>query len=379
MGEAARFNGRFDGDGIPRSTAVSSLSPTHEGLSYRGYLLRDCVAHGSYEQIAWLLLSGELPTSAQLAGFRRQIRAARQLPLPLRRLLESLPARAHPMEVLRSGVSLLGNLHPEKPAASAGALCARLMGALPALLLYWHHFHNRRRRIATAGAEPGVAAHFLRLLHGAKPDAGSAHRLELSLLLYAEHVINASSFTARVITATGGDYHSAIVGAIGALSGPAHGGANEDVLRALKPLKTVEIARLEVAGMLQRGVRVPGFGHRVYREVDPRSVVHRELSAQQSAANGDTRLHDVAVAVEALIREQKQLLSNVDLYAATLYDALGIEASLFTPLFAIARLPGWSAHVFEQRQSPRLMQPTLDETTVAPRAWPPSIGSSSAG
>ena len=381
MGEAPRAaldlrtgqradNLRFDADGIPRSTDVSSLSPAHGGLSYRGYRLSDCIAHGSYEQIAWLLLTGELPTAPQLAGFRRQIRAARVLPLPVRRLLESLPARAHPMEVLRSGVSLLGNLHPETASATPAGLCARLLGAMPAMLLYWHHYHAGGRRIATAGAEPSVAAHLLRLLRGLPPDADSARRLELSLLLYAEHVINASSFTARVIASTGGDYHSAIVGALGALGGRAHGGANEDVLRALKPLRSVAQAEAAVRALLQRGERVPGFGHRVYRDVDPRSLVHRELSAQQSAASGDTRLHEVAVAVEALVRERKRLPANVDLYAATLYDALGIDARLFTPLFAIARLPGWTAHVFEQRGSARLMQPTLEETGDAPRAWP---------
>ncbi|MFT3906643.1 MAG: citrate/2-methylcitrate synthase [Steroidobacteraceae bacterium] len=362
---------RYDENGIPLSTTISSLAEAHGGLSYRGFPLRDCFARAaSYEEVAWLLLQGAQPTPKELATFRRHIAAARTLPDELRLSLRALPASAHPMQVLRHTVTWLGMTKSAAHGAAEWQSCAVMLGALPAALCYWHHHRRGEQRIRGNISAPSVAVHLLHLLYGKEPEAAQARALDRSLILYAEHVVNASSFTARVIASTGADYHSAIAGAIGALSGPLHGGANEAVLSFLSGCATPALALRRAESWLASGKRVPGFGHRVYRRTDPRSQMHRELVEMLIAAGADEKRHRVALALENYMWERKRLPANVDFHAATLYSLLGIPADFFTPVFALARLAGWSAHITEQRATGRLIQPLADPAAPPLRLWP---------
>lgn len=361
---------RYDDNGIPLSTALSSLADAHGGLSYRGYPLRDCFARAaSYEEVSWLLLHGALPSTKELSTFRRHIAAARMLPDELRKSLRELPDTAHPMQVLRHSVTWLGM----RKRAARGAewqACAAMLGALPAALCYWHHHRRGERRILGNIKAPSVAVHLLHLLYGTEPSRAQAHALDRSLILYAEHVVNASSFTARVIASTGAGYESCISGALGALSGPLHGGANEAVLVFLSGCATPALALRRAESWLAEGRRIPGFGHRVYRRGDPRSQMHRELVEMLIAAGADEKRHRVALALESYMWERKKLPANVDFHAATLYSLLGIPSDFFTPVFALARLSGWSAHIAEQRQTGRLIQPLADPNAPPVRFWP---------
>jgi len=361
-------------DSIPGTTAISSLEDAHGGLSYCGYRLQDWIAHGSYEQVAYLLLHGELPDRRALRAFRRRVAAARELSPALRRAVGRIPASTSPMAALRTGVSLLGNFEPPRMARdeSARALvrrAERLLGAAPALLAQWY-----RGRAPRAPAAAGMAAYLLAAFGRPSSSPEAVQALDRSLMLYAEHVINASTLTARVIASTGADLYAAMGGALGALSGPLHGGANEAALTLLQRLGSPAQAVAHIAARLARGERIPGFGHRLYRNGDPRSAAHRRL-ARQMAEHATTplaarRLVRAAEAVEQFMLEQRGLHSNVDWYAAALYRTLGIPAALCTPLFACARLAGWAAHVQEQRARGRLVQNPSHYDGPAPRPWP---------
>jgi 2-methylcitrate synthase len=374
---------------LPDVTAISSLDEAQGGLSYRGYSIQGWAAHGSYEQVAYLLLHGELPDQRALRAFQDRVAAARELPAALRRAVGSIPAATHPMAALRSAVSLVGNFEPQRTYrrrhSSALAIlraAERLLGAAPALLVHWYQGRLAGARASIPNATDGMAAYLLAAFSGgvrttrasAPPPAEAVRALDISLMLYAEHVINASTLTARVIASTGADLHAAICGALGALAGPLHGGANESALRLLRRLRSPAHAVAEVDAMLARGARVPGFGHRLYREGDPRSAVHRQLALQLAAHErtppGARRLVRVAEAVEQFMLTRRGLHANVDWYAAALYQALGIPAVLCTPVFACARLAGWSAHVLEQRARGRLIQPASQHDGPAPRPWP---------
>jgi 2-methylcitrate synthase len=376
-------------DSLPDLTAISSLDDAHGGLSYRGYPIQGWAAGGSYEQIAYLLLHGRLPDRRALRAFHQRVAAARELPAALGRAVARIPATTHPMAALRTAVSLLGDFESRTAARAArgrdpGGLvrtAERLLGAAPALLAHWYRGRSVRVRAASgpAGSADGMAAYLLAAFGEARsaraaPPPEAVRALDVSLMLYAEHVINASTLTARVIASTGADLHAAICGALGALAGPLHGGANEASLRLLRSLRSPAHAATQVGAMLARGARVPGFGHRLYRDGDPRSAVHRQLARQLAAhariSPAARRLVRVAEAVEQLMLERRGLHANVDWYAAALYQALGIPMLLCTPVFACARLAGWSAHVLEQRARGRLIQPVSRYDGPAPRPWP---------
>jgi 2-methylcitrate synthase len=286
-------------------------------------------------------------------------------------VLENIPAASHPMDVLRTGCSMLGNLEPEHTFHSAAEAADRLVATLPSMLLYWHRYHRDGKRIDVESDAPSLAAHFLCLLHDRLPADAHASALATTLILYAEHEFNASTFTARVITATLSDLHSAVVGAIGALKGPLHGGANEAAMELIERFDSPDAAELGVLEMLARKEKIMGFGHRVYTESDPRNAINKRLSLQLARESGETLLYDISERIEAVMWREKRLFANADFYSATVYRSLGIPTSLFTPIFVCSRISGWAAHVLEQRSDNRLIRPSAEYVGPAPRAWVP--------
>jgi len=355
-------------------TAICSLDDRGDVLRYRGYDLAELAAHCGFEEVAYLLLYGALPTAAQLDRYQARLRGLRGLSEPLQELLRLLPGSAHPMEVLRSACSVAGSLAPEAaghdPQGARKALDALLAG-VPSQLIYWHHFHTRGQAIETASGDASIAIHFLHLLHGRPPPMAWARALEVSLILYAEHEFNASTFTARVIAGANSDLHSAICGAIGALRGDRHGGANEAALRLLLPYRDPDEAETDIRRRVAGRQRIPGFGHPVYRRRDPRSAIVLAQARILARQPRQRRLLEIAERIEGLMGELKGLFPNLDWYAALVYHFLEIPAPLFTPLFALARLSGWGAHILEQREEGRIIRPGADYTGPEPRPWVP--------
>ena len=294
----------------------------------------------------------------------------RELPVELREVLERIPRNTHPMDVLRTGCSMLGTLEPEGEFSAQRDVANRLIASLPSMLLYWYHFAHHGSRIETRTDEPGTAAHFLRLLHQTPPSELHARALDASLILYAEHEFNASTFAARVCAATLSDFHSAITAAIGTLRGPLHGGANEAAMELIERFDSPEEAEREVHAMLGRKEKIMGFGHAVYRKGDPRNPVIKAWAAKLATADSDRALYAIAEVIEALLWNEKKLFPNLDFYSAPAYRSLGIPTELFTPIFVCSRVAGWSAHVFEQRANNRLIRPTADYVGPAARTYP---------
>ncbi len=352
-------------------TAISTVEAEGAGLRYRGYDIGELAAQSTFEEVACLLLDGELPSASALATFRRELTKGRGLPEPLRDVLERIPASAHPMDVLRTGCSMLGTIEPERDFGRQRDVAIRLAAALPGMLLYWYHYSQHGRRIDVMTDATSTAAHFLRLLHGVEPPAAHARALDVSLILYAEHEFNASTFAARVAAATLTDFYSTICGAVGTLRGPLHGGANEAAMELIERFDTPDAAERGVAGMLERKEKVMGFGHAVYRKSDPRSAVIKAWAAMLGAETGDRVLYPVAETIEALLWREKKLFPNVDFFSAPLYRFMGIPTALFTPIFVCARITGWTAHVFEQRAHNRLIRPTADYVGPPARAYIP--------
>ncbi len=351
------------------TTAISTVGKEGVGLTYRGYDIAELAQHSSFEEVAYLLLEGRLPTATELDAFAEALRGARELPAGLRAVLERLPAASHPMDVLRTGCSALGALEPERDFAEQGRAARRLLAAVPGILLYWHHFVHEGRRIETQSPEGGTAAHFLRLLHGRSPTAEAARALDVSLILYAEHEFNASTFAARVCSATLSDLYSAVTAAIGTLRGPLHGGANEAAMRLIDRFASAAEAEVGTRERLERRVKIMGFGHAVYRNEDPRSPIVKRI-AKTLAADADAKTRfEVAEAIERVVRGEKNLFPNVDFYSALVYRSLGIPTPMFTPLFVASRMSGWCAHVFEQRSDNRLIRPTAIYTGPAARRY----------
>ena len=352
-------------------TAICTVGKEGAGLTYRGYDIDDLAKHASFEEVAYLLHYGKLPTEGELGAFRNVLKGSRHLPDALRRSLETIPADTHPMDVLRTGCSVLGNVEPERNVADQVDVANRLLAAFPSMLMYWHRFHTEGKRIDTVTDDDSVAGHFLHLLHGAPP--GEMHRkaLDTSLILYAEHEFNASTFTARVIAATLSDFHSAVVGAIGALRGPLHGGANEAAMELIERFDSPESAERGVLGMLARKELIMGFGHRVYATRDPRNALNKRMSGRLAEKAGDTRLYRVSEAIERVMWERKRLFANADFYSASMYRFMGIPTYLFTPIFVCSRITGWSAHVFEQRADNRLIRPAAEYIGPPPQSWAP--------
>jgi 2-methylcitrate synthase len=357
---------------VAGETAISTVGKKETGLTYRGYSIHDLAEHAPFEEVAYLLIHGKLPNGGELSRYRKRLAALRGLPENLRTVLEQLSAKAHPMDVLRTGCSALGTMEPETGEHGAHQVADRLLAAFPSILLYWHHFHQSGQRIRTETDEESLAGHFLALLHGKAPAELQRRAVDVSLILYAEHEFNASTFSARVTASTLSDFYSAVTSAIGTLRGPLHGGANEEAMKLISRFATPEEAEAAVRTMLSGGGKIMGFGHRVYKKSpDPRSAVIQDWSRRLSEAAGDMLLYRVSERIDRLVQEEKGLHPNLDFYSASAYHLCGIPAPMFTPVFVFARIAGWSAHVIEQRSANRIFRPIADYTGPEPRAYVP--------
>jgi len=350
-------------------TALCTVGKTGTGLTYRGYDISELADGATFEEVAHLILYGALPNKPQLEAYKARLRKLRALPKSVTDVLERIPRSAHPMDVMRTGCSFLGNVEPEGDFGRQQEVADRLLSALPAIINYWYRYSHDGVRIATDTDEDSLAGHFLHLLHGKKPSDLHQRVMDVSLILYAEHEFNASTFTARVCASTLSDMHSCVTGAIGSLRGPLHGGANEAAMEMIEKFSSPQQAVDGIKGMLARKDKIMGFGHAIYSTSDPRNAIIKQWAEKLAKEANDKVLYPVSVAVEKTMWDEKKLFANADFFHASAYHFMGIPTKLFTPIFVCSRVSGWTAHVMEQRSNNRIIRPSADYIGPAPRPF----------
>jgi 2-methylcitrate synthase len=354
---------------VAGETALCTVGKTGTGLTYRGYDISVLAEKAKFEEVAYLLLKGKLPNQAELDEYINKIILLRSLPQKLKDVLERIPASAHPMDVMRTGCSMLGNLEIEEDFSQQDQVIDRLLAAFPSIICYWYMFSHKGERIETALDDDSIGGHFLHMLGGEAPSELFTQVMNVSLILYAEHEFNASTFSARVCASTLSDMHSCITGAIGTLRGPLHGGANEAAMDMIENWSSAGEAEREILAMLERKDKIMGFGHAIYSESDPRNTIIKQWSEKLAAEVGDTTLYPVSVRCEEVMWREKKLFCNADFFHASAYHFMDIPTKLFTPIFVMSRLTGWAAHVKEQRANNRIIRPSADYTGPETSGW----------
>jgi 2-methylcitrate synthase len=372
MADAKKLSGAGLRGQVAGQTALCTVGLTGTGLTYCGYDISDLADNAQFEEVAYLLLQGKLPNQQELDTYKAKLKSLRSLPDVLKTVLESIPKDAHPMDVMRTGCSMLGNLETEQDFSEQDDKIDRLLAAFPGIINYWYSFAHKGVRIDTANSSSdSIGGHFLELLHGKKPSELHERVMNVSLILYAEHEFNASTFAARVCASTLSDIHSCVTGAIGTLRGPLHGGANEAAMELIQKFKTPDEAEEGLMGMLQRKEKIMGFGHAVYSESDPRNLIIRKWSEKLAKEANDTVLYPVSVRCEEIMWREKKLFCNADFFHASTYHFMGIPTELFTPIFVMSRVSGWAAHVKEQRANNRIIRPSAEYTGPEHAEWLP--------
>ncbi|MAY42751.1 MULTISPECIES: 2-methylcitrate synthase [unclassified Neptuniibacter] len=350
-------------------TALCTVGKTGSGLTYRGYDIKELADKAQFEEVAYLLLYGKLPNQAELDAYKAKLKGMRALPDALKTVLEQIPANAHPMDVMRTGCSMLGNLEEEKDFSEQHDHIDRMLAAFPGIINYWYNFSHNGKRIDVETGADSIGEQFLWTLHDKKPEPLHVDVMHASLILYAEHEFNASTFTARVCASTLSDIHSCVTAAIGSLRGPLHGGANEAAMAMIEQWHSADEAEEAIMGMLERKDKIMGFGHAIYRESDPRNAIIKEWSKKLSDQVGDEYLYDVSERVESVMWREKKLFCNADFFHASAYHFMGIPTELFTPIFVCSRVAGWTAHVMEQRANNRIIRPSADYSGPESSEW----------
>ncbi len=371
MAEAKKLGGAGLRGQVAGETALCTVGKSGAGLTYRGYDIADLAEKAQFEEIAYLLLRGKLPNRKELDEYTKKLQSLRGLPDALKTVLEQIPKDAHPMDVMRTGCSMLGNLETEQDFSEQDDKIDRMLAVFPSIITYWYRFAHEGVRIETESDVDSIGGHFLELLHGKKPSELHERVMNVSLILYAEHEFNASTFTARVCASTLSDIHSCVTGAIGSLRGPLHGGANEAAMELIQKFQTPDEAEEGLMGMLERKEKIMGFGHAIYKESDPRNAIIKQWSKKLADEVGDTVLYPVSVRCEEVMWREKKLFCNADFFHASAYHFMGIPTELFTPIFVMSRVSGWTAHVKEQRANNRIIRPSADYTGPADAKWVP--------
>ena len=367
MAEAKKAGGAGLRGQVAGKTALSTVGKSGSGLTYRGYDVKDLAENCQFEEVAYLILKGNLPTQSELDAYKAKLKKLRGLPQPLKEVLERIPKDAHPMDVMRTGCSMLGNLETEDTSVLGSFpqqedTADRMLACFASIICYWYRYSHDGVRVDENTDDDSIGAHFLHMLRGEKPNELHERVMNVSLILYAEHEFNASTFTARVCASTLSDIHSCITGAIGSLRGPLHGGANEAAMDMIEKFRDADHAEQEMMGMLERKEKIMGFGHAIYTESDPRNAIIKHWSEKLAEDVGDKVLYPVSVRCEEVMWREKKLFCNADFFHASAYHFMGIPTKLFTPIFVISRLTGWAGHVMEQRADNRIIRPSADYT-----------------